>query len=74
MKRFFGSLPSLVFTGVLFGLVHVNAPALVPLFVLACTFTIAYEVTGSLFVPMAMHALFNAINLVAVLMFPHDLS
>jgi membrane protease YdiL (CAAX protease family) len=74
MKRFFGSLPSLVFTAVLFGLVHVNVPALVPLFVLACTFTIAYEVTGSLFVPMAMHALFNALNLVAVLMFPHDLS
>jgi membrane protease YdiL (CAAX protease family) len=74
IKRFFGSLPSLVFTGVLFGLVHVNVPALVPLFVLACAFTIAYEVTGSLFVPMAMHALFNALNLVAVLLFPHDLS
>ena len=73
MKRFFGSLPSLVFTAVLFGLVHVNVPALVPLFVLACAFTIAYEVTGSLFVPMAMHALFNALNLVAVLLFPHDL-
>jgi uncharacterized protein len=74
LKRFFGALPSLVFSGVLFGLVHVNVPALVPLFLLACTFTIAYEVTGSLFVPMAMHAVFNAINLVAVLLFPHDVS
>lgn len=74
LKRFFGALPSLVFNGVLFGLVHVNAPALVPLFLLGCAFTIAYEVTGSLFVPMAMHALFNAINLVAVLLFPHDVS
>ncbi|MBV9492407.1 MAG: CPBP family intramembrane metalloprotease [Verrucomicrobia bacterium] len=72
LKRFFGALPSLVFNGVLFGLVHVNVPALVPLFLLGCTFTIAYEVTGSLFVPMTMHALFNAINLVAVLLFPHD--
>jgi membrane protease YdiL (CAAX protease family) len=74
LKRFFGGLPSLVFNGVLFGLVHVNVPALLPLFLLGCTFTIAYEMTGSLFVPMTMHALFNAINLVAVLFFPHEVS
>ncbi len=72
LKRFFGAFPSLVFTAVLFGLVHVNVTVLLPLFLLACTFTVAYEVTGSLFVPMAMHALFNAINLAGVLFMPHD--
>jgi len=36
------------------------------LFVLALGFVGAYERTGSLLVPMLMHALFNAISLVAL--------
>jgi uncharacterized protein len=67
LKRFFGAIPSLCFSGVMFALIHLNAPALLPLFLLACVFTIAYEVSGSLLVPMAMHALFNTLNIFGML-------
>lgn len=65
-KRFAGSLPALALTGLAFALVHLHLPSLLPLFLLACVLTFAYELTGSLLVPMAMHSLFNAITLVGV--------
>ncbi|HZC58574.1 MAG TPA: type II CAAX endopeptidase family protein [Chthoniobacterales bacterium] len=65
-KRFAGSLPALAFSGAVFALVHLHLPSLLPLFLLACVLTFAYELTGSLLVPMAMHSLFNAITLVGV--------
>jgi membrane protease YdiL (CAAX protease family) len=67
LKRYAGALPALVFTGVAFALIHLHVPSLLPLFLLACALTLAYELSGSLLVPMAMHALFNAITLVGVL-------
>jgi membrane protease YdiL (CAAX protease family) len=66
MRRYFGALPALVFTAVLFAIIHLNVPTLFPLFILSCVFTVSYEATGSLLVPMTMHALFNTINLVAI--------
>jgi membrane protease YdiL (CAAX protease family) len=66
LKRYAGALPALVFTGVAFALIHLHVPSLLPLFLLACVLTLAYELSGSLLVPMAMHALFNAITLVGV--------
>jgi membrane protease YdiL (CAAX protease family) len=69
LKKYFGPIPSLFFTGILFALVHLNVPSLLPLFLLACILTIAYETSGSLLVPMAMHATFNAVNLLGVLFF-----
>jgi membrane protease YdiL (CAAX protease family) len=66
LKRYAGALPALVFTGIAFALIHLHVPSLLPLFLLACVLTFAYELSGSLLVPMAMHALFNAITLVGV--------
>jgi len=66
LKRYAGPLPALVFTGVVFAVIHLHLPSLLPLFLLACVLTLAYELSGSLLVPMAMHALFNAITLVGV--------
>ena len=40
-----------------------SCQSLPALFVLALCLTIAYEWTGSLFVPIAMHAMFNSMNL-----------
>ena len=37
-----------------------------PLFVLGGCFTLAYEWSGSILVPMTMHALFNGITLTAL--------
>ena len=57
--------PRLAWFGVsfLFALIHVNAPTLVPLFVLALVLTWLYEKTGCLLAPIAAHSLFNSANL-----------
>ena len=48
-------------TSLLFAAIHMNGPVFLPLFVLAVCLTLAYEATGSLWVPMLMHALFNGV-------------
>jgi membrane protease YdiL (CAAX protease family) len=45
----------------IFALSHAHLPSLVPLFALAIGLALAYELTGSLLVPIGMHALFNAV-------------
>jgi CAAX protease family protein len=66
LKRYAGGLSALFFSGLLFALIHMHIPSLLPLFLLACVLTFAYELSGSLLVPMAMHALFNTLTLVQV--------
>jgi membrane protease YdiL (CAAX protease family) len=62
-KRYLGSVPSALLTSALFSAFHLNLAALPGLFLLALCFVIAYEATGSLLVPMTMHALFNGAQL-----------
>ena len=57
-ERFFATL----IVSLLFAVVHINAPALPALFVLAIFLTIAYEITGSILVPICMHAIFNCVQ------------
>ncbi len=67
MKRYIGAVPALVLSGILFALIHLNLPSFFPLLVLASVFALAYELSGSLLVPMTMHALFNSLSLILVL-------
>ena len=67
IKRYFGAVPALVLSGILFALIHLNLPSFFPLLVLGWVFALAYELSGSLLVPMTMHALFNALNLILAL-------
>jgi len=62
--------PRLAWIGVslAFALVHDDAATFVPLFVLALALTWLYELTDNLFAPIAVHALFNAANLVLLLL------
>lgn len=57
--------PKLAWFGVsfLFALIHVNAPTLLPLFVLALILTWLYQITDCLLAPIAAHSLFNTANL-----------
>ena len=50
----------------LFALIHMDAAALVPLFVLALALTWLYERTDNLLAPITAHSLFNAANLVVL--------
>jgi len=64
LRRAVGPFPAMAITAGLFAAIHGSAMALPALFVLACAFTLAYEATGSLWVPIVMHALFNGTALV----------
>jgi len=63
LRRYVGVVPAMLFTSTLFAAIHMNGPVFLPLFVLAMCLTLAYEATGSLLVPMLMHALFNSVML-----------
>lgn len=66
LRRYFGRLAGLTVSAVLFAAVHAHLPSFAPLFVLAACFTLAYEWSGSILVPMAMHCLFNSLTLIAL--------
>jgi len=46
----------------LFALIHFNVGSFVPLFAVAIAFSLAYIHSGSILVPIVMHAMFNGIN------------
>jgi len=50
----------------LFALIHADAAALVPLFLLALALTWLYEYTDNLLAPIAAHSLFNVANLLVL--------
>jgi len=66
LKRYLGIGFAALLTSALFALVHVNLASLPALFYLALCLTLAYEWTGSLLVPITMHALFNTVSLVGL--------
>ncbi len=51
----------------LFAAIHLHLPSFLPLLTLASGFALAYVYTGSLWVPICMHSLFNGLN-IALLM------
>jgi membrane protease YdiL (CAAX protease family) len=51
-----------------FAVLHFHVPSFVPLFVIALAFSYAYLYTGSILVPVIMHALFNGVSLVNALL------
>jgi hypothetical protein len=65
-KRYLGPVRSGLFASLLFAAFHTNLAAFAGLFVLAVCLNIAYERTGSLLVPVLMHALFNLSSLVFI--------
>lgn len=66
LRRFLGPWAGMVLTSLVFGAIHFNALGFPSLVVLALCLTLAYEATGSLLVPMVMHALFNLVNLIQI--------
>ena len=70
LRRYFGIAIGLLFNAALFAAAHNHLPSALPLFVLGGCFTLAYEWSGSILVSMAMHALFNSIQLI-FLAFPN---
>ena len=67
LAKRFGTGVSIAIVSVAFALVHGHVPSLVPLFLLSVAFSTAYILTGSLLVPMVMHALFNGLTMVMIM-------
>jgi membrane protease YdiL (CAAX protease family) len=68
-RRYFGRFIGIVANALLFAAAHTHLPSFAALFVLGSCFTLAYEWSRSILVPMTMHSLFNAVTL-TVLAFP----
>lgn len=62
-KRLLGPLPAAFGTSFLFAAIHNNALGFPGLALLALALTLVYERTGSIIVPIFMHAWFNGANL-----------
>ena len=62
VKRFTNIPFAVLFTGLFFGAVHGNLLALLPLTILGVLLALAYEYTGSLWAPIAIHFCFNAVT------------
>jgi len=67
MKRM-STVPAVCVISLLFAALHFHLPSMVPLFVVAFALSMAYIYSGSLIVPVTMHALFNAVNLGSLLL------
>lgn len=68
IKRFSHPVFSCVITSLLFAVIHSNIEGLMPLFLLAIVLTIFYEVSKSIWVPILMHACFNGVNTISILL------
>ncbi|NNC88212.1 MAG: CPBP family intramembrane metalloprotease [Akkermansiaceae bacterium] len=64
VKRFTDPVFATLFTSLFFAVVHLNAASVLPLFVLAILLTVVYEMSGSLWAPIAVHFGFNAVTVV----------
>ena len=66
-RRRIGTAGAVLASSALFAAVHLHLPALAPIFVLSLGLSVAYLRTGSLVIPIVMHALFNGFSLVIML-------
>jgi len=71
LKHRFGVGGGLVVVSLLFASVHLNLNAFVPVFVLGAMLGLAYEITGTILVPITVHTLFNTANLIVLLFAPN---
>ena len=68
LVRRFGLGTGVALTSLAFAAIHLHLYSAAPLFVVAVGFSLAYVYTGSLWVPITMHGLFNGVNLGLLLM------
>jgi len=66
MARRMGIGAAVTVSSALFALLHMHVPSLVPLFIFSIALSLAYIHTRSIITPIVMHALFNAISLLAM--------
>lgn len=68
LAKRYGFWPSVVIMSLLFALIHMHVYSIAPLFILAVALSLAYAYSGSILVPILIHALFNAVGLAMLLL------
>ena len=63
-----GFWPGIALVSLLFAGLHWHLPSFLPLFLLSVMFSLAYARTQSLLVPIGMHALFNGVTVILLLL------
>ena len=69
MRRFLGRIPGIALSSLLFAAMHLHLPSMPGLTVLAVALCLLYERTGSLWANIMVHATFNTISIVMLLIF-----
>ena len=67
LVRFFGRWNGIIFVSGTFALIHLHPPSLVPLFLLSVVLCYAYWRTGSLWISIGIHAVFNSVAIFKLL-------
>lgn len=67
LKRYTDAPFAALSSSLMFAIIHMHVGSLLPLWMLAVLFCLAYEITGCLLVPMLLHAIFNAVSIIAML-------
>ncbi len=69
-----GAVPAAILTGICFASLHDTAVGALPLFALSCFLSFSYERSGTIFVPMILHGIFNSNSLLQILLMPENLN
>ena len=67
LKRYTDAPFAALSSSLMFAIIHMHVGSLLPLWMLAVLFCLAYEITGCLLAPMLLHATFNAVSILAML-------
>lgn len=70
LRKYTGRLSAILLSSLLFAAIHLHAPSFAGLFILAVVLALVYERTGSLWAPIAMHAVFNAVSVFLAINWP----
>lgn len=71
LKRFVEIWPAMIGVSLFFGMVHMSLVQCLPLAVFGLILNMAYERAGRLWLPIAMHAAFNAVGIALIYALPH---
>lgn len=64
LKKYAGTFTAVLFTSLLFGMVHNNISAIIPLTFFGAVLVFLYEKTKTIWTPIIAHALFNATTVI----------
>lgn len=67
LKRYTDAPFAALASSLMFAIIHLHVGSLLPLWMLAVLFCLAYEITGCLLAPMILHAIFNGVSILAMM-------